>query len=160
MPTEPRFYRGPFPDPAFGKQVAAVAMQLAEGSISGEVTANQTCMTLGIARYAGKVLNAALSVLGSGKDDTNDLYVEADVLINGVSCLTTKPKIAHVSGEAAAQKTTLETGDTGITQCVINAAASEFAVGDVITWNFEITRTASPTTEMFNPALVVEVEPI
>jgi len=81
-------------------------------------------------------------------------------LINGTSALTTKPKIAHVSGEAATQKTTLETGDTGITQCVVNAAANEFAVGDVITWNFEITRTASPTTEMFNPALVVEVEPI
>jgi hypothetical protein len=160
MTTEPRFYRGPFPDPAFGKQVAAVTMQLPEGSISGEVTTNATCLVLGIARYAGKILNAAVSVLGSGKDDSNDLYVEADVLINGASCLTTKPRVAHVSGEAAMQKTSLVTGDTGIVQAVINVAACEFAVGDVITWNFEITRTASPTTEINNPAVVVEVEPL
>lgn len=160
MPTEPRNYRGPFPDPAFDKQVAAVQMQFSMDTVSGEISASDGGRGLGIARYAGKILNAGLSVLASGKDDTNTLSVEADVLINGVSALTTKPKIAHVSGEASAQKTTLETGDTGITQCVVNAAACEFAVGDVIQWNMLLTRTASPTTEMSNPSLVVEVEPI
>jgi hypothetical protein len=160
MPTEPRFYRGPLPDPNFGKLVAATEMQPDHGGVSGEVTASSGGLNLGTARYAGKILNVGLSVLASGKDDSNDLYVEADVLINGVSALTTKPRIAHVSGEASSQKTTLETGDTGITQCVVNAAACEFAVGDVIQWNMLLTRTASPTTEISNPAIVVEVEPI
>ncbi len=160
MSQEPRFYRGPLPDPAFGKQAASVAMQLNDGWVSGEITASRTNEPLGLARYAGKVLNASLSVLASGKDDSNDLYVEADVMINEVSVLTTKPKVAHVSGEASSQKTSLETGDTGITQAVINVAACEFAVGDVITWNLELTRTASPTTEINSAVLTVEVEPI
>ena len=160
MTTEPRHYRGPLPDPAFGKQVASVAMQLNDGMASGEITTSKLGEPLGLTRYAGKILNVGVSVLGSGKDDAQDLYVEADVFINGVSCLTTKPKVAHVSGEAAMQKTSLETGDTGITQAVMNAAANEFAVGDVITWNLELTRTASPTTEIHNPAVTVEVEPI
>lgn len=159
-PTEPRYWRGPFPNPAFDKQVAAVGMQPNMDNISGEIDASVGGRALGIARYAGKIMNVGLSVLASGKDDTNALSVEADVMINGVSCLTTKPKIAHVSGEASMQKTTLETGDTGITQAVINVAASEFAVGDVITWNMLLTRTASPTTEMSNPTVIVEVEPL
>jgi hypothetical protein len=135
-------------------------MQFNDGWVSGEITASRTNEPMGLTRYAGKILNAALSVLASGKDDTSDLYVEADVFINGVSCLTTKPKVAHVSGEAPSQKTSLETSDTGITQAVMNAAANEFAVGDVITWNMELTRTASPTTEINTVALTVEVEPI
>ncbi len=81
-------------------------------------------------------------------------------MINGVSCLTTKPQVAHVSGEASSQKTTLEAVDTGITQAVVNVAASEFAVGDVISWNMLLTRQASPTTEMSNPSVIVEVEPL
>jgi hypothetical protein len=159
MPTEPRQYRGPFPDPAFGKQVAAVNMGINDGSISGEVTANATCLALGIARYAGKILNVGFSLLGCGRDDTDPLTAEADVLINGTSCLTTKPKIAANDGVAATQKTTLETGDTGITQAVINVAACEFAVGDVITWNLELSR-VTPDTEPHNPVVHVEMEPL
>jgi len=128
--------------------------------VSGEVTASKNSLSLGLARYGGKILGVGLSVLASGKDDTNSLYVEADVRINGVSCLTTKPKIAHVSGEASMQKTTLETGDTGITQAVVNQSANTFAVGDLISWNMELTRTASPTTEISNPSIIVEVEPL
>lgn len=159
-PTEPRYYRGPLPNPAFDRQVAAVDIGINHGVVSGEVDASAGGLVLGVARYAGKIMNVGLSVLASGKDDTNALSIEADVLINGTSCLTTKPKVAHVSGEASMQKTTLETGDTGITQAVINQAANEFAVGDVIQWNMLLTRTASPTTEMSNPAIVVEVEPL
>ncbi len=160
MPTSPRYYRGPFPSPSFDRQVAAVGMQPNMDAISGEVTTSDGGRSLGLARYAGKVLGVGLSVLASGKDDSNSLYIEADVMINEVSCLTTKPRIAHVSGEASSQKTTLEAVDTGITQAVVNVAASEFAVGDVITWNMLLTRQASPTTEMSNPSIIVEVEPL
>lgn len=160
MPTEPRYYRGPLPNPAFDKQVAAVEMNLNMDTISGEVTASVGGRALGIAKYSGKILGVGLSVLASGKDDSNDLYVEADVMINGVTCLTTKPQIAHVSGEASQQKTTLQTGDTGITAGVVDASAAEFTVGDIITWNMLLTRTASPTTEISNPSVIVEVEPL
>jgi hypothetical protein len=135
-------------------------MGINQGDFSGEITVSQTGVNLGMARYGGRILNLGLSVLASGKDDTNALSIEADVFINGTSALTTKPKIAHVSGEVSQQKTTLQTGDTGITKAVVNAAAAEFAVGDVITFNFEITRTASPTTEISNPIALLEVEPL
>jgi len=135
-------------------------MGIPMGLISGEVKASANGIALGMARYSGKIMNVALSVLKSGKDDSNALSLEADVLINGVSCLTTKPKIAHVSGEASMQKTTLQSGDTGVTQAVVNAAANEFSVGDVIQWNAALTRTATPTSEMSNAVLLVEVEPL
>ncbi len=160
MPNAPRYPRGPFPGPSFDKQVAGVSMQLDMDCISGEVDTSVGGRSLGIARYAGKVLGVHLSMM-SGKDDAaDDLYVEADVMINGVTCLTTKPQIAYVSGEAAVQKSTLVTTGTGLTQAVVNVAASEFAVGDVITWNMLLTRTASPTVEVSNPSIIVEVEPL
>lgn len=160
MSTEPRYWRAQLPSPAFPKQVAAIDMGIDHAVGSGEITASQMGLPLGLARYAGKILGVGLSVLASGKDDSNDLSIEADVLINGTSALTTKAKVAHVSGEASSQKTTLETTDTGVTQAVVNAAAAEFAVGDVIQLNFELTRTASPTTEISNPVAIIEVEPL
>ena len=161
MPTIPRYYRGPFPSPSFDRQVAAVGMQPNMDNVSGEVTASDGGRSLGLARYAGKILGVHLSVLASGKDDAaDDLYIEADVMINAVSCLTTKPRIAYVSGEASTQKSTLVTTGTGLTQAVVNVAASEFAVGDVISWNMLLTRTASPTVEISNPSIIVEVEPL
>ena len=160
MSTTPRYFRGPFPNPSFDRQVAAVEMQPNMDCISGEVTASVGGRSLGVARYAGKILGVHIAVGASGKDDSNDLYFEADVMINGVTCLTTKPQIAHVSGEASSQKSTLNTDDTGLTQAVVNVSASEFAAGDVLTWNMLLTRTASPTTEIANPSVIVEVEPL
>jgi len=131
-----------------------------KANVSGEITAQKTGYTLGAVDFDGVIPKVWLSVGASGKDDSNTLSLEADVFINGTTCLTTKPKIAHVSGEASQQKTTLgSAADTGITDDVILESANSFNAGDVITYNLELTRTASPTTEITAPCLVVELLP-
>lgn len=151
---------GPFPTPGFNKMTAANGMYPASAPISGELKKHIWKQPIGAAMVSGRISDVWLSVGASGKDDTNALQFEADVFINGVSCLTTKPKIAHVSGETSQQKTTKVTGDTGITQSVVNTGANYFDQGDVFTFDFELTRTATPTTEISSPVIVVEFEPI
>lgn len=151
--------QGPFPSPAFLKQMAAnVAAPMMYG-YSGEMTGSINNQPLGAAVTAGKVSGVSLSCEASGKDDTNTLSFAGDVLVNGVTCLTTSPVIAHVSGEASQQKTTMKTGDTGITQAVVDQDANSVSQGDVISCTLALTRTASPTTEMKTPCIVVEFEP-
>jgi len=151
--------KGPLPSPGLMRQIAANAMVPLMAQYSGELTDHIWKDTVGAAILGGRVSEVFLSVEASGKDDTNPLSLEADVFINGVSCLTTKPKIAHVSGEASQQKTTAVTGDTGITQSVMNPDANSFNVGDVFSYDFDLTRTASPTTEIKNPVIVIKLEP-
>jgi hypothetical protein len=67
--------------------------------------------------------------------------------------------ISHVSGEASQQKTTKVTGDTGITQGVVDPTANTFTAGDIFTYELYLQRTATPTTEIANPCIVVELEP-
>ena len=152
--------KGPFPSPGAMQQIAANAMVPLMKSYSGELTDHIWKDPLGAAVLGGRVSEVFLSVEASGKDDTNTLSLEADVFINGTSCMTTLPVIAHVSGEASQQKTTAVLGDTGITQGVVNPAANSFNIGDVISYDFELTRTASPTTEIKNPTIVVILEPV
>ena len=160
MPEDHRPRRGPYPGVGFTKQVQDVNLGPLYDGFSGEFTADDHGRFLGIARTSGKVRGVQLSCLASGKDDSNPLNFEVDVQINGVTCLTTKPKIAHVSGEASQQKTTYpEAADTGITAAALNYAANTFGPGDVITADFDITRTASPTTEISFPGIIVELEP-
>ena len=151
-------FAGPNPSPGFEQQVAASIEIPLTYHISGETTASKNGVPIGAPRKAGRIDNAYLSVGASGKDDSNTLSIEADVLVNGTTCLTTKPKIAHVSGEASTNKTTKEVGDTGITQAVM-ASDNDYSPGDSITANFTMTRTATPTTVMANISLVVELRP-
>ena len=152
-------YRGPLPGPAFGQQVAGQVEPPVAAGYSGEITANVDNISIYSPRQAGRIANAYLSVGASGKDDSNTLSLELDVKINGTSVFTTKPKIAHVSGEASQQKTTLVTGDTGITQAVMDTDNNDYNPGDVISYSFDLTRTASPTTEMARPVAVIELMP-
>lgn len=152
-------FLGPFPNPAFKQQVANQGEPRLVALISGEMTTGRTDAPLGTPRYAGSVTKAWFSVERSGKDDSNDLQLELDVKINGTSCLTTKPVIAHVSGEASTNKTTVETGDTGVTEGVIDGTVNTYNPGDLISYDLTLTRTATPTTEMRNPVVVVELTP-
>lgn len=149
---------GPYPNRAFPKQVAANVLPPLVATVSGELTTNVTGKPMGAVRFPGRVSDVWLSVGGSGKDDTNTLQVAGDVLINGTTCLSTNPVIAHVSGEAAQQKTTKNDADTGVTQAVLSTS-NTVSQGDVITYSLTLTRTTSPTTEMRNVAVVVEFEP-
>ena len=149
----------PYPSPEFSKQCEFAIGQSFGACVSGEFTANQHGTPIGAVKKAGKVANVFLSCIASGKDDTNTLSFTADVFINGTSCLTTQPVIAHVSGEASQSKTTKITGDTGITAAVMDQDSNSLNPGDVITYDLSLTRTASPTTEVNTPCVVVELEP-
>ena len=149
----------PYPSPNFSKQAESVLSQSFGAVVSGEVTANTGVIPIGAVKTAGRVGNVFLSINVSGKDDTNPLQVSGEVYINSVSCLTTKPSINHVSGEASQQKTTLITGDTGIAQAVMDTDNNSYNPGDVLTAALTVVRTASPTTEMAHIVIVVELEP-
>lgn len=151
--------RGPFPSPAFKKQIAANDPSPMIAIFSGEITASAPGRMLGAANVGGVVSDVWLSVGASGKDDSDTLSLTVDVMINGTSCLDTTPVIAHVSGEASTNKTTKVSGDTGITQRALDTDNYSVSPGDVITCDLALTRTASPTTEMSSVAVVVEFEP-
>ena len=155
-------YTGPYPTTDFPRQVARVNMPPFKDTISGEiVTASRADRTLGIANIAGKIIGLIASVSTCGKRDSSEPTGTFDVKINGVSALSTKAVIAHVSGEAAQFKTTWsEAADTGITQAVVNNAACDLAIGDLVTWQFVYTGNDSPTVKMANPTIIVEVDPI
>lgn len=118
-------------------------------AISGEFTADKTGIPVISPDFAGYVQKVTLGVGASGKDDTNTLSVEVDLKVNTTSVFTTKPKLAHVSGEASQAKNTLASG-SGITQPVLNRTATDFSAGDILYADVDLTRTASPTTEMAN----------
>jgi len=150
----------PFPSVAFMKLLSAHGFLSMQVTLSGETTLGVKSAPLGAARFGGKVTNVWLTVGASGKDDTNGLHISGEVYINGTSCLSTQPAISHVSGEASQQKTTKVTGDTGVTQAVMDTDNNEFTSGDIFTYDLDVARTASPTTEISNVILVVDIEPI
>jgi len=149
--------KGPFPSPAALKQWAANNIAPMMATISGELAYGNVSGPLGACAMAGRVSAVWLSIEASGKDDDDTLSVTADVMINGTTCIDTAPVIAHVSGEASTNKTTKESGDTGITAAVLTSPG--VSIGDMITYLVTPTRTASPTTEMKNLVLAVEIEP-
>lgn len=148
-----------FPTPAFSKQAEFAIAQSFGASISGELSASRMNVPIGSPKEGGRVANVYLSVEACGKDDSAALQVSGEVYINSVSCLTTKPSITYVSGEDSQQKTTIVAGDTGIAQAVIDTDNNTFNAGDVLTADFILERTASPTTEIKTPVIVVELEP-
>jgi len=151
-------YLGPYPTVAFSEQVADKAMPPLIGTVSGELTADRYTLPIGMTRTAGHVSDVAFSLLSCGRVNSNPLNLEVDVLINGTTCLTTKPKITAVTGAASEHRTTIASG-TGIVEAVIDGAANSFDAGDIITATLDITRTDTPTTEMGNFAMIVELEP-
>lgn len=152
--------RGPFPGVGFKEQVAANSPFPMQVLFSGEIVNDFQSVPVGAANYAGRISAPWLSVLQSGKDDTNTLSLTVDILINGTSCLTTAPIIAHVSGEASTNKTTKTDDDTGVTQAVVDPDNNTVSEGDFITCDVTLTRTASPTTEMEHLAVAVPIYPV
>jgi len=151
---------GPYSTPGAMRQWAANEVSPMMALRSGEITGNITDAPLGASNVGGKIQDFWLSCEESGKDDSsNTLSLTADLKINGTTCMTTAPIIAHVSGEASTNKTTKVSGDTGVTQAVVNPAANDLSPGDMLTYDVTLTRTASPTTEMRNLAVVVAFEP-
>lgn len=159
--VESRRKKTPFPQVGLEGKIDSSVQPPFVFMASGEVPAASGEQPIGAARKAGRVVDVWMSVGASGKDDNNQLAVSGEVFIGGVSCLTTVPSIRHISGEASQAKTTKVTGDTGITQAVINESANIFSPGDIITAEIiGVERTSTPTTEIANVVIVVEVEPV
>ena len=148
----------PLPEVGWAKRLALNVMPPLQACVSGEIAATAV-IPIGVSRFRGAVKNVWISVGGGGKDDSNPLSVAADVRLNGTTILSTQPAIAHVSGEASIQKTTGVLGDAGITQAVLDYSNYVFEIGDVFECTFVLTRTASPSVEMANPCVIVELEP-
>lgn len=153
-------FQGPFPSVGWRKRLSVNVMPPMQDVYSGNLVASVVARPMGAARTGAKVTNVWLSALACGRDDSNALMFSGEVFINGTSCLSTLPSINSTNGAASEHKTTKVTGDTGITQAVINTAANTVAAGDVITYTFHVVRTATPTTEIKNAVIEVEFEPI
>jgi hypothetical protein len=152
--------KGPFPGAAFEALMDANVMSPMVGIYSGEIIRNIGETPIGAVRKGGVVVDVWMSVGASGNTATQvPLMISGEVLINGATCLSTVPVISHVSGESSQQKTTKVTGDTGITQAVVDTTANTVTDGDIITFKATLDRTASPTTEISNLCIVVELGP-
>ena len=101
-----------------------------------------------IAGAAGTIPSAGFTLGETGADGTDALSLEMDVLINGVTIFTTKPKLlGGIGAAAAADGATTFVAGTGVTVGVVDAAANIVAPGDIITYSFTLTRT-TPEDEM------------
>lgn len=126
---------------------------------SGELSASVVGKPIGAAIRPGRIRDVWMSVLKSGVGESAvSLVVSGEVYINGVTCHLTTPKIAFVSGETSTHKTTLLTGDTGITQASIDEANNSVDAGDIFSCDLLVQRT-SPDEEIENVVLVVDFLP-
>jgi hypothetical protein len=146
---------GVIPSPGIRNQVLDRGPKISY-SFSGEITSSKSGTPIFAPDFAGKVADVHLCLANGGKDDDETLAIEGDLLIGGTSVFTTKPKITHVSGESAAARSTFETDD-GIQSCVIDHDNNDFSAGDVFMFNYALTRTASPTTEINNLVVLVDL---
>jgi alkylation response protein AidB-like acyl-CoA dehydrogenase len=150
---------GAWPTPNFDRLVTDVVQPPMTATVSGEFAASKRGALLGVVRHPGKVVGVIMSAENAGKNDSQVPTATGYVYINGVSCLSTSPVIAAVSGEAAAHKTTdAEAADTGVTAAVVDHTANDVNRGDVITYTIEYSGNSSPTTKMKNVGLMVEFD--
>jgi hypothetical protein len=150
--------QGPFPGGAEGiRSIIGNTQAPMSNSHSGEITVTTGQVPMGmITVKSGNIKAAYLAVTQRGID-SNTLSVEADVRINGTSIFTTKPKVAGLTSVGGGASTVA--AGTGITQAVIGTTVNKVYFGDRITRVFTIVRTASPTNEIANPTVVIELEP-
>lgn len=124
--------------------------------IQGEVTADKL-MTVFVAPQAGKIVSIVGGVEENGSDASNPLTMTFTVKKGATAVCSADPVILKTAASDA-QIDTAAAG-TGITQATIKSDGSEsFAVGDNIACLFDITRTASPTTEITTPSVIVGVK--
>jgi hypothetical protein len=124
---------------------------------AGNVTASISSTVCAIAVAAGKITEAGLHLVTAGADGTDPLSYELDVLINGTTIFSTKPKLNYYTGAVAGANANTFVAGTGITVGVINAAANTVAIGNRVTYT--LTRTATtPDTEAADAFMQGEIE--
>lgn len=151
--------RMPKPSVKFENHVSAWVQPPMTGCFSGELKASTGRIPLGLARFPGSVANCSLSAI-VGKDNAQALAVAVQFYINDVSVCSTPAAVAHVSGEAAQVKTTkgLAASVTGKTIAVLGSDLT-VSEGDILSYALTLTRTATPTTEIKDVSVMVEIEP-
>lgn len=121
-------------------------------SQDGDLTASVAASPMGTGHAAGAVTKAVFTLGNTGADGTDDLALEGDVLINGVTVFSVKPALT----KAAADGAWTESAGTGVTVGVIDTAADDVVQGDILTAAFTLTRT-TPEDEMADLYLYVEI---
>lgn len=125
-------------------------------TLGGEVTAD-TLRTVFVAPQAGQIVSVVGGVEENGSDGSNPLTMTFTVKKGATAVCSTDPAILKTAASDA-QVDTYASG-TGITQAIIKTDGSAtFAAGDNISCLFDITRTASPTTEITTPSVIVGVK--
>lgn len=123
--------------------------------VTGEVTADAT-HPLFAAEKAGRVVSVVGGALENGSDATNPLSMSFDVSKGATAVASTNPAFDKTA--AADTRVSTANAGTGITQAVLKTDGSaSFAKGDVFSVVFNITRTASPTTEITSPFVMVGI---
>jgi len=148
--------------PALRRAVLGTAVQTAQANIAAltvsrvpltvtvapDITATITSTQLFIAGAPGTIPRAGFTLGNTGADGTDALSLEMNVLINGTTIFTTKPKLLGGIGAAAAvDGATTYVAGTGVTVGVVNATANIVVAGDIITYTFTLVRT-TPEDEM------------
>lgn len=121
---------------------------------SGEITATKHGIPVVAPDFKGQVEDVFIAVGGCGRDDSNALSIEADVKIGGTSVCSTKPKISGKNGAASTSRHSFASGE-GVVQGVVDEDNNGFDPGDMIMLNLDLTRTATPTTEIQNVIITV-----
>lgn len=123
---------------------------------SGTITADANLIILmGSAPQAGAVTNVWGSVGTNGVDASDTLTLGFNVKKNGTTVLSTVPLINKTAGTG--RKTTT-TATTGITEAVLKTDGTQkFVAGDTLSADFDITRAGTPTTEITDAAVTVEI---
>ena len=158
--------RMPKPMVKFEKHVSAWVQPPIVGMFSGELKTKTGKIPIGVTRFPGIISAVTLSI-GSGKDDAGDVMkVTANIYagVNGADAVcSTAPAIAYVSGEANAARTTANviSGEAkGILPAVVNPTYATLAAGDIVYMQLDVTRTATPTNEIAQIAVVVDIDPV
>lgn len=121
--------------------------------VQGELSADSDREPLLVVDKAAKVLGVYLAVLENGSDSVDPLEVEAVVKKDGTDVCSTNPKIDKSAASDAAVSTV--SSGTGVTQAVVKSDGTEdLEAGDILTINFNVTRT-TPDTEITTPVVTV-----
>jgi hypothetical protein len=146
----------PFPSVNFSKlvqkamSVQSMPLQVLSYDQSGEVTSSVIGQPIGTVLADGVLSDFVVSLANQGRDDTNDLSLSVDLLLNGASVLSTPVVLIGASGEAGAHLV----GD------LPTFSTTDVERGDILTANYTLTRTASPTTEMNTLCSSVKIIPV
>ncbi len=121
-----------------------------QATVAGDITANDLANYIWSAPLAGMVLDLGIYAANTGADGTDDLGIEGDINIEGMTAMTTLPQLTD---SAADGSNTFEVG-TGITAGVVDVTANTFDRGDTLTWDLDLDRT-TPEDEMADITIIV-----